>query len=56
MRTLPALPGVVDVGDVDDPVTFRLTRSGTGRWRVHQVSVPSGDPALVPWSVPGGAS
>ena len=44
------------VGGIDEAVTFRLTRTATGRWRVHQVAVPGGDPDLIPWSAPGGAS
>ncbi len=43
------------VGDIDEAVTFRLTRSNSGRWRVHQVAVPGGHPDLIPWSAPKGA-
>lgn len=44
------------VGDIAATVTFRLTRTDTGRWRVHQVAVPGGDPDLIPWSAPGAES
>ncbi|MDJ0496707.1 MAG: hypothetical protein QNJ89_02680 [Acidimicrobiia bacterium] len=43
------------VGGIEEAVTFRLSRSDSGRWRVHQVAVPGGDPELIPWSAPNGA-
>ncbi|HNX58419.1 MAG TPA: hypothetical protein PKK43_04930, partial [Spirochaetota bacterium] len=36
---------------VNGKLTFRLTRSIRGKWRVHQVIVPSGNEELYPWSV-----
>lgn len=32
------------------PVTFALTLSPSGRWRVRQVIVPGGDTDVLPWS------
>lgn len=32
------------------PVTFELTLSPSGRWRVRQVIVPGGDTEVLPWS------
>lgn len=44
------------VGGIDVAATFRLTRTAAGRWRVHQVAIPGGDPDLIPWSAPGAES
>ena len=41
---------------VDEAVAFKLTRSDSGPWPVHRVAVPGGNPDLIPWSAPGGAS
>lgn len=41
-----------DVEGIDGTVEFRLTKSPTDRWRVHQVIVPGGDAETIPWSTP----
>jgi hypothetical protein len=43
-----------EMSRVEGEVTFHLTRSPGGRWHVHQVVVPGGDEAAIPWSVPAG--
>lgn len=40
------------VEGIEEVARFRLTRTPTGRWRVHQVTIGEGDPDLIPWSVP----
>jgi len=47
---------VTEVDGIEGDVVFRLEATPTGRWRVKQVIVPGGDPELLPWSVPSGAS
>jgi hypothetical protein len=41
-----------EVEGIEGDVTFRMTQSRTGRWKVFQVVVPGGDMHAVPWSVP----
>jgi hypothetical protein len=40
------------VDGIEGEVRFRVTKSPSGRWRVHQVIVPGGDQDMIPWSVP----
>jgi len=39
---------------IDGQVTFRMSQSPSGRWRVHQVIVSGGSEKSIPWSLPSG--
>jgi len=40
------------VAGIEGTVTFRMTLSPSGRWRVQQVIVAGGDTKSIPWSTP----
>ena len=54
LRGIEADGGATVIGEfegIDGEVTIDLNQTPRGNWRVHQVLVPGGDPASVPWGV-----
>ena len=43
---------ITTVAGIDGEVVFRMEQAPSGRWRVRQVIVPSGNEEQIPWSVP----
>lgn len=43
---------IAEVEGIEGDVTFRMTETLSGRWRVYQVIVPAGDEQSIPWAVP----